>query len=198
MLNYRPAAGVFLRFCVVFGLLLYPWPGLREGVQSLFHAELKGLSGVFLPRMFVRVEPFVDPDHRSIDTLVQMADPRTRQPDGSANVKGISLDSRSVGWIPQVMLLALIAATPGSWVRRVRASLILPPILNLLIATTLGLTLWHVDSEGSAEWKRQALAFVYDLSIQNLWFSFLAPTAVWWLFTILADSPPGRPLRGSR
>lgn len=177
----RVGAAAVARFVVVFGLLMAPWPRGREVVRNLFQGELKWLSTWVVPRMVVHVETLQDSAHEGIDTQVSMADPRKMNPDGSVEVSGVTLDTRSVGWIPQVMLLALIAATPMGWKERTRAAVIGMVLLNAVLVFTFAAALAFAHPAGHPPWVHTVISHVYDVTVQNLWFSFLFPTVLWYL-----------------
>jgi len=177
--KFGSGAAAVGRFVIVFGLLMAPWPGGREVIRSFFHSELRWLATWVVPRMVVRVEVLQDAAHEEIDTQVSMADPRKIQPDGSVEVSGVNLDTRSVGWIPQVMLLALIAATPMRWGERFRASVIGLLLLNGVMLLTFAAALAFAHKAGHPAWVHPMLSHIYEVTIQNLWFSFLFPTVLW-------------------
>ncbi len=158
-----------------------PWPGAREAVRSIVQGEVRWLAPWVAPRMVVHIEALNDSSHEGIDTQVSMADPRKIRPDGSVEVSGITLDTRSVAWIPQVMLLALVAATPVGWMERARAAVLGMLLVNGVVILTLAAGLAFAHAEGHPAWVHPVLSHVYDITVQNLWFSFLFPTVLWCL-----------------
>ena len=181
MPSFRAGVAALLRFVVVFGLFMAPWPGVREFTEGLFHTELRALAGYVVPRMVVHVNPLRETAHEGIDTQVEMADRREMLPDGSVPVRGVTLDTRSIGWIPQAMIVALIVATPMSWKERAKAVVVGLVGTNLIFALSLATAMALANNSKNASWIQPVISVAYDITNQNLWFSFLFPAVLWWL-----------------
>ena len=127
------------RFLLLFVLLMVPWPAWRAEFARWFQAEARVVLRVVLPAHRIVVGNVRDPKHPEVDTQIAISDPREIRQDGMATTTMINLDSRSLGWIPQAMTLALLGAVPrwrgGNW-KRACASLI---GTNLLVATTIAI-----------------------------------------------------------
>jgi len=108
----------FLPLLLVFVLLIIPWPGLRDGYATAFRAGANGLFSRFGPAGSVRFEPVpADAGGQEHDTLVHFKDAQER------TVTKLLCDSRNMGYLPTVVQIALILATPIAWSRRWRALL---------------------------------------------------------------------------
>ncbi len=181
MVSFRAGVAALLRFVLVFGLFMAPWPQSHEFIPELFRAELRTLAIYVVPRLVVHVSPRSDPAHEGIDTLAEMADRREMLPDGSVPVRSVTLDTRSIGWIPQAMIVALIVATPMGWKERAKAIVVGLVGANLIVALSLATALAFANNSKHATWIRPVVAVAYDITNQNLWFSFLFPAILWWL-----------------
>lgn len=181
MPSFRAGVAALVRFVLVFGLFMAPWPRAIEVIPEFFRAELRTLASYVVPRMVVHVNPLQDTAHEGIDTLVEMADRREMLPDGSVPVRSLKLDTRSLGWIPQAMIVALIVATPMGWRERAKATLVGLLATNLLVALSLATSLAFANNSVNASWIQPIVAVAFDITNQNLWFSFLFPAILWWL-----------------
>src|SRR5208283_1493118 len=126
------------------------------------------------------VQDLNDPLHPNLDTKITLADPKSVQPGGEMPAMVLSLDSRSVGWMPNAMLLALAGATPWNWSRRLKALLGGGLVVNAFVAVSIlarvGDAVLGAQSSG---WHSLLLMLDNHLLVENLWLSFLFPTLVW-------------------
>lgn len=180
MLETRSLRCIALRFTVSLVLLtLFPGQSCRDWMGNGFRKEIHWLLKTTLPDRFFLVEKQRDPAHPSIDTRITVARREDIRPDGTARAKVIEIDSRSLGWMPHAMMLALIAALPASL--RYRWTLVLPAmgIIHLFVLATLLITVAHsLVGESSSFWAG-LLPFAYRLFVSNLWVSFLFPCLLW-------------------
>lgn len=181
MPSFRAGVAAWLRFVLVFGLFIAPWPRANEVIPRFFRAELRAIAHHAVPRMVVHITPLSDPAHEGIDTQVEMADRREMLPDGSVPVRGVTLDTRSIGWIPHAMIAALVVATPMRWQERAKAMLLGLVATHFLVALSFAITLTFANNSRNAGWIQPIMAVAYDITNQNLWFSFLFPAILWWL-----------------
>jgi hypothetical protein len=168
------------RFAVLFGLLVWPWPGLRSTVSAGLRAQARLLLGVMLPRQSFRVETYSDVQHPNVDTLVVLAGHKNVGPPGGRTAVGIPFDIVSQVWMPLAMLIALTLAAPLPWANRVKALLIGGLIIQLLVAaTTLVSISFALTSDASPAWPRLPLMLANRLLVENVWFSFVPPFLFW-------------------
>lgn len=168
-----------LRFVLTFIVLVLPWPPFQRSLTSLFQSEMRFLLGVAFPRALLRVEPYRDPQHSSIDTKISLEDVRDVRPDGQVPVKLITLDSRSVCWTPHAFWLALFAATPGVWRKKVKGFLTGTGLVQFFVATTIVMTALSAMPDPSPAWRVYLVAALNHLLLDNLWLSFVAPLIFW-------------------
>lgn len=111
-----------LRFAVVYGLLIMPWPGWKE-VYSEYYRSLGNMvfgggeerRSVDFERNTERVWPV------NFDTLIVVANRDQLDHNGIGPQIRLGLDTRQMGWIPSAVFLALTLAVPMTWKRRVSA-----------------------------------------------------------------------------
>ena len=111
----NPSVGGFLvRFLLVFGVLLVPWPGLGHAYAVLFRAGGDLVLGSFPSGVDVRFRPLPEGEAKWNTELVV----RNRQ---TQAVGSVPMSSRSMGYVPTAVLVGLVLATPIPWPRRRRA-----------------------------------------------------------------------------
>jgi hypothetical protein len=177
-------AGFVLRFVIVFGLLAWPWPGLRNAVAAGFRAQTRLLVQAMRPRESLRVVPLSDPRYPNLDTLVVLTNQKEPGGSGQPSAAEIAFDSASQGWTPFAMLIALSLATPVPCFQRLKALLAGVLVIQLLVAVTILVgTGFALMSDDTPAWSRLLLIFANHLFIQNIWFSFVPPFLFWagWL-----------------
>jgi hypothetical protein len=171
-------------FLLLFGGLAWPWRGLHQAVSSGFRAETVWLAGVVFPNRTFRAQPLEDARYPTVDSELIARAPGKVTPEERRAVRIIAFDSRSQGWIPLAMLIALAAATPLPWSKRFPALLVGMLLVQLLIAATLLVSITCDLSDdlmpGGGHW---LLFFANHLLAENLWFSVVPPFLLWagWL-----------------
>ena len=115
----RVLGGFFLRFLVVFVLVMAPWPVVGDVYAAFFRAGGNLLFSSFGSEGRVQFRRLSDrePPHAAEDTDMILVNRRTR----AESV--FSAGSRQQGYKPTAFVLALILATPIPWARRLRAAL---------------------------------------------------------------------------
>lgn len=170
----------FVRFVVVFGLLVFPWPGFREQFACGLQGELRVFFHLTLPRLGVEVRYGDRAIHSAGDTEIWKSSPATTHHGGQLEVKKLVCDSRSLGWMPHAMMLALCSATPLTWKRwcRVFLSGVIGTHLLVLATFTAGLFSTYAD-EISNSLVRWLVMGAGHILIDNLWISFVGPFLLW-------------------
>jgi hypothetical protein len=178
--------GSLLRFAVIFGLLIFPWPGINDIYGAYFRS-----FGNFVfnredsPRL-VSFDPHIlVHDFSTLNTRLTLANRTTPDSKGNFPAKQIDLDTRSIGWIPTALTISLIAATPIPWGRRVGALLAGLVLVHALIIFTLETWIWSKSSslallDLTPFWQRVADDLRYTFLTQ-LGVSFTAPVLIWLL-----------------
>jgi hypothetical protein len=180
----KTLGGFALRFALLFGVLAWPWPVLRQAAGAGLRAQARWLVGIALPGYGCRVETFSDPRHPTLDSRVVVADLKKLGPDGKGLAVAISFDSSSQSWIPLALWIALGAATPLPWSERLKALLAGALVIQLLVAATILVSVSSGLATGSwPAWERLSLRLANRLLVENIWFNFVPPFLAWacWL-----------------
>ena len=167
-----------LRFVVIFGLLVLPWWNFQSAFAAGYQSGTQKLLSLVFPHWNFYMESHHDTKYPSVDTQISISDPQQGRPDGTFPVKVITTDSRSLGWMPLVMFVALCGATPLSWGRRFKVLAIGLSGTLLFIAITILASVWHVMA-GESGWQFNLALVSYHVLVDNLWLSFVGPTLIW-------------------
>ena len=174
-----------LRFVLCFGLLAWPWPGLRHAVGVGFRSGTSCLLSIAFPKMVFQVEALSDPRFPSSDTRVIVPEWQDVESDGRLVTLAIPFDSSSQGWIPLAMLIALVVATLLPRSKRVLALLIGCMLIQmLLLAVTILVSVAFNLSVGiSSAGIRLLIILANRLMVENIWFNLVSSFLLWvgWL-----------------
>ena len=186
-LKRGPALRFLLRFLVIFGLLIAPWPGLNQAYSRYFQSlgqMVFGASGDG-PRKVV-IEPSSG-KRAGLDTLIILQNTALTMSDGRKDLRAEEIDSRSIGWVPTALTIALVLATPIPWTRRLTALAGGLVLIHLFIFLSLQSWIWNNSPSVSlltlsSFWQRAADALNYAL-MNQLGISFTVPVVIWTLVT---------------
>jgi hypothetical protein len=182
----RPIFGFFLKFVLVYGVLMALWPVVFDGYRAFFKTGGEFVFRVIWPRDTVRFEPL--PEREKLtgnETKVFVV-----RRDGSGGKK-MSMCIRDIGYLSTVVFVALVFAAPVSWSRRGRAflwGLLLLHVVIVLRVTVLVAffsSLIEPDSwlKGQTFWSRTAYAALWRLALgQPL--AYISAVLVWILVTL--------------
>ena len=181
-----PTLGFVVRFAVMFGLLIAPWPGWNQAYGEYFRGFGQWIFSGESDARVVMFAPLAQPGD-GLDTQVSVADRTQLDANGRGPIKRTGLESRSLGWLPTALTAALILATPIPWGRRVAALCAGVVLIHLFIAFSLLIWIWDNSPDVfsgtlSDLWKlitsELSYAFVTQLGI-----SFTIPVLIWVLVT---------------
>jgi len=129
MFQAKTILGFSLRFLLVFGILIAPWPGMYTHYAKLFRASANVLFRSFGSTGLVHLQPIDQP----FDPRMEISD----SVDADIDTEVILLNREEVNrrllthfirigsfnlmyfaYMPTVLLVALVLATSGSWARR--------------------------------------------------------------------------------
>jgi hypothetical protein len=187
-LHAKSILGFVFRFAVIYGLLIVPWPGWNDLYGRYFESlgemafAREGGKGV------VHFEPHpLQHGFTSLTSQMTVHNPDPDLPPGRIKAEMVGLDTRSIGWVPTALTLALILATPIPWTRRIRALLVGLILIHAFILFSLQACIWNKSADLSITtltpfWKYVVDGLDYTLMTQ-LGASFSVPVIIWILVT---------------
>jgi len=191
----RRLVGAFLlQFVVIYGLLIFPWPGGRATYGRFF----RGVAGAVFAReqglAIVRFRAAEKPPRPEIDLEILYAQRGQIDGAGHAPARILGLDTRGVGWVPTALLLALMAATPLPWSRRWRALLAGVALVHGYLLAVVACYLWN-QSGGLVPvsflpfWPSLG-NFLEETFVGQMGPSFVVPVLIWLLVVFAVERPP--------
>jgi len=173
----------FCVFIVIYGLLMFPWPGLGAAYSKIYRAGAAFLFKSFGSKGTVRFE---EPSEDEYDTKIVFYSRDQVNPAGKMVPIGfINHNSRRSGYIYVAFLIALILATPISWNRKGWALLWGMILIHCFIVLSLAIwILYGFNKEPlslvllSPFWK-QVLLLTIDVFVRNLTFGFIVCVFIW-------------------
>jgi hypothetical protein len=178
--------GPLLRFGIIFGLLIIPWPGWNTSYAEYFRGFAQWAFSSGDGARIVEFSANSD-NYDALDTCMSLANREVLDKNGRGLFKRVAIDTRSIGWIPTALTMSLVAATPISWRRRSIALLIGLVLIHIFILFSLQAWIWDNSPDVSLVtlsgfWKRMTSELSYTL-IDQLDASFTFPVLIWVLVT---------------
>ena len=184
----NPAIGFLSRFVLIYGLLILPWPGWNDLYSHYFRTLGRMAFSREHDRRIILFEPYhAEHDFTPLDSEMIMGNRDTVDPSGQGLSSTLDLDTRSIGWIPTALTLALILATPVPWRRRGWALVWGLLLIHGFILFSLQTWIWDASpgislSTLSLFWQGIADDLEYTF-ITQLGASFSVPVLIWILVT---------------
>ena len=183
--------GFFVRFLVVYVVLMAPWPGLADAWGTLFRAAAQAAFGAFGDGGAVSFRPLPAVQDRK-DTEMLLRNQRFPRAVGRT-----PMSSRNMAYVPTAFLVALVLATPIPWRRRAGALLFGLVLVSGFAALRLALRLLDVFSEGnvlsvfdfSPFWKG-ILGGAVKVLVAAPAATYIIPTFIWILVTFRRGDAP--------
>ena len=193
MFPARRFARFVVGFLLLYGLLVLPWPGVRESYASFFRAGGNVLFKSFGSRGTVRFIP-ADPQHGKWDTEGHLI--RRDRP----TYWRVGFNSRRMGYLPTAVLTALVLATPIPWRRRGWALLWGILLVNGFVVVRLAVAIMrgfrNVDLFVFSSFWNRAVDTIYDVVSISTVTSCVVPAVIWMLVclrredcAVLLESP---------
>jgi len=173
-----------IRFVLIFGLLVLPWPGWNDLYGHAFRAVG---NAVFAQDGEKRVLYFSA--HRqtqgfsSVDTQITIGNRDLIDSNGKGLAALLGLDTRSVGWMPTALTIALIMSTPIPLQRRAWSLLWGLLLVHAFILFSVAVYIWDKSTTVSLDtlspfYKPIADGLEYTL-VTQMGISFSIPVLIW-------------------
>ena len=180
--------GFLWRFGLIYGLLILPWPGFSDFYGASFRNVGDELFGEKDSHRVLYFES--DRETRglaALDSRIVLENPERTNETGKSPAVYLGLGTRSIGWIPTALIIALVLATPIPWKRRALALLWGLLLVQLFIIASIEIYIWNESTRVSLNvlgpfWKAIADAVEYTL-ITQLGASFSVPVLIWIVVT---------------
>ena len=185
--------GAVTRFIVIFGLLTLPWPGWNEIYSGYFQAlGQAAFSRQDDPRIVLFQPHHVKHGFSSLDTRLTLGNRALVDADGKGLAEMTDLDTRSLGWLPTALTMALILATPVPWRQRAWALLWGLLLVHAFILFSLQVWIWNQSPALSLiDLSPFSKTIVDDLQytlITQMGASFSVPIVIWILVAIRREN----------
>jgi hypothetical protein len=181
----RAVLRFFLAFGLIYGLLIAPWPGFKEGYGRYFRS-LCGVVFAGNPTRYLQFEP--SPDSRfSIGVQIVLGNNDKVDANGHLPVQILGLEARGVGWIPTALLIALTLVSPVSWRRRAWSLFWGVLLVHGFILFSVACYLWNQSTElgllSASPFGKAILGGLEETLVTQLGASFAVPVVIWFAVT---------------
>jgi hypothetical protein len=165
MFPARSIVGFCVRFILIYGLLIAPWPGLEGAYAKFFRAGGGFLFESFGSKGKVIFEPYSQKD--VADTTLTLVNRKQIGPDGQAPAWWTHISSRYSGYLDAVFVVSLILATPIPWSRKSRALFLGVILIHLFIILKLATAILYAYNNNQ---------YLGVIKLNSLWASLLDHT----------------------
>ncbi len=196
-----PAVLFALRFALVFGLLIAPWPNWNEMYGSYFRGLGQAAFSRDEGRRLVTFAPYAGTaDARGLDTEITLGNRDHLSATGKILAKKGGFNTRSIGWVPTALTVALIVATPIPWRRRGWALFGGLVLVHAYILFSVQAWIWNNSTSLAlltlSNFGKQVVDDLDYTLIEQLGASFAVPVLVWILVTFNGhDLRPGEAVK---
>lgn len=193
MFPKRKIAGFFFCLIVFYAVPMAPWPGLVEAYGNFFRVVVEFGTNAADPLHNVvirRYRPGEPLTSTVMDTRVihRIASAPEHWPRGfSQSIRS----SRYTGYMPTILTLALILATPLPWKRRLVSLCIGGLLVNAFVALMPAIQVYQTFHEPGNHWIFGQIPSLYPawefllgkLTEMSMWLSpyYIGPTVIWLL-----------------
>ena len=182
----RRIVGFFLKFVVLYGVLMYLWPVVYGPYCAFFRGGGELAFRAFWSTDVIRFEGFPYEERKAEnDTRVFVA----RR--GSPQKKAMNICARDVAYLSTAVFTTLVLASPISWRRRGRAFLVGACLLHVFIVLRLTIVIAAISSYntpdpwlmGDSFWTKAAHAAIPRLSLGQP-VGYIAAILIWMLVSL--------------
>ncbi|HPS61899.1 MAG TPA: hypothetical protein PLK82_02500 [Bacteroidales bacterium] len=114
MLKSKTLLLFLLKASLIYGILALPWSVYDEGYGNFYRKYATSVFGQFRGTGFVLFDKTKEP----AITHVNLGNKKLQLPNGSYDTKAIDINTRIHGYLPTVLLIALVLASPVPWRRK--------------------------------------------------------------------------------
>ncbi|MCK4660288.1 MAG: hypothetical protein KAV82_12265 [Phycisphaerae bacterium] len=182
MFPLKRVARFFILFVIFYGLFMAPWPGVKDAYGEYFRGGATILFSSFGEKDNIRFRPYQPKagEHDERDTIVTFTNSQT------GAVGTVRHSARLTGYIPTVVLISLILATPLPRSRKGWALLWGFLLVNAFVALRLGLVLLRDLSRDDplclfelSPFALKTLAWSIRAFVQSMGSYFGFPVLIW-------------------
>ena len=175
-------------FIVIYGVLITPWPGWNEIYGQYFRSLAGWVFGRDEGGLVVTFKAHVmNHGFSTLGTQMILGNRYLIDSAGNGTVREVELDTRSIGWVPTALTIALIAASPIPWKRRIMALLIGLVLVHLFILFSLQVEIWDeypaLSLATFSPWFQRILDELDYTLLTQIGASFSVPVIIWALVT---------------
>ena len=192
-----PLRTAIWRFTFAYGLLIAPWPGFSLAYARCFRALGQIVFASETECRLLRFEPVPQNLHHTLDTRIVLINRNQLDRNGCGPVMYLELSTRSLGWTPTALVVALVLATPGSLKRRGWSLLAAVLAIHGFILFSVAIYIWNsslgLSLVALGPLSRQIMAGLDETLVAQMGASFVAPVVIWMAIAI-GDEKMMRPL----
>jgi len=176
------------RFALIFGLLILPWQGWNDLYAHYFRDVGQLAFSREGEKRLVCFDSHPSPDGpATMTTRMSLGNTDLMGQDGKGLGEVIDLDTRSIGWVPTALTIALILASPVRWPRRMWALGWGLLLVHAFILFSLQTWIWSEEPALSlttlSPWAARVVDELQYTLITQLGASFSVPVLIWLLVT---------------
>lgn len=129
----RTIARFFVVALVVYTVLVLPWPGVRSTYRNAFLVAGRAMFSNFGDEGLVVFQPSAE-DEDAAELLLGKR---------GEVLGGVRVETGQVGFVPCVIMVALVVATPSRWKRKLRALFVGTLLVNVFVVFRIWLLLLY-------------------------------------------------------
>ncbi len=185
--------GAVARFAIIFGLLILPWPGWNGIYGGYFRALGQAAFSRQDAQRIVLFQPHeLHHGFSTLDSQMTLGNRALTDNSGKGQAQRIDLDTRSIGWMPTALTMALILATPVPWRQRAWALAGGLLLIHAFILFSLQVWIWDESPALSlidlSPFSKRIMDELEYALITQMGASFSVPILIWILVTIRREN----------